>query len=47
MIWLFALGIIWLAVVHEGFRKLLYWLLGLSGAGLAIAVVWAASQGQL
>jgi hypothetical protein len=47
MIWLFALGIIVLALAHQGFRKLVYWLLGLSTAGLAMIIIWAASQGQI
>ncbi len=25
MIWLFVLGIIWLAVYHSGFRKVVLW----------------------
>jgi hypothetical protein len=30
MIWLFALGIIWLCLIHEGFRKLVFWIAGIS-----------------
>jgi hypothetical protein len=39
MIWIFALGIIWFCLVHEGFRKLIYWLLG--GAGFLLLVLYA------
>jgi hypothetical protein len=38
MIWLFALGIITLAVYHQGFRKVIYWILGLGAAGIAVSI---------
>jgi hypothetical protein len=40
MIWIFALGIIWLCVVHEGFRKVVFWIGGI-GAGLFVMVMIA------
>jgi hypothetical protein len=36
MIWIFVLGIIAIAVYHEGFRKLLLWC---GGAVVAITIV--------
>ena len=41
MFWLFALGIIWLAVIHEGFRKLLKWTIICSIALIAIGGMYA------
>jgi hypothetical protein len=38
MIWIFALGIIALSVYHEGFRKVVAWLLG-SAAFVFVVVV--------
>jgi hypothetical protein len=36
MIWIFTLGIIGLAVYHEGFRKVLLWTIGLLAFALAV-----------
>ena len=38
MAWIFALGIIWLCLIHDGFRKLCFWLGGLGIVGIMIAV---------
>lgn len=38
MIWLFALGIIWLMIVHDTFRKVMFWILGISAGLTAVAV---------
>lgn len=46
MVRLFALGIIWLAVVHEGFRKIVYWLLGI-GAGLFTVAIGLSLAGVI
>jgi len=39
MIWIFALGIIFLAVVNEGFRKLVFWLLGIGTSIVALMLI--------
>jgi hypothetical protein len=36
MIWIFILGIIGLAVYHEGFRKVLLWTIGILAFALAV-----------
>ena len=38
MEWIFLLGIIVLAVYHEGFRKVLFWVLGIGAAVVAVFV---------
>lgn len=38
MIWIFALGIIYFCLVHEGFRKVVFWIAGI-GATLFIIVM--------
>jgi len=38
MVWLFALGIVWLCVAHKGFREVVFWIAGIT-AGICIAVV--------
>jgi hypothetical protein len=39
MFWLFALGIIALAVFHEGFRKVVFWTAGTATTLIAL-LVW-------
>jgi hypothetical protein len=39
MIWLFALGVIWLSVVHEGFRKVCFWIGGVAISGAALYMI--------
>jgi hypothetical protein len=46
MVWLFALGIIWLAIVHEGFRKLLLVIGGLGSGAIIAWVLYIAATGQ-
>lgn len=36
MFWLFALGVITLAVYHKGFRKVLLWTAGIGGFAFAL-----------
>jgi hypothetical protein len=38
MAWIFALGIIWLCVVHEGFRKLILWIGGITLTVVAVCL---------
>ena len=44
MVWIFALGIIWLALVHEGFRKVVFWILGIAAVAV-IGIVASAAIG--
>jgi hypothetical protein len=37
MAWLFALGVIVLAVYHEGFRQVVLWLALIAGTGVLFA----------
>lgn len=46
MIWLFALGIIWFCLIHEGFRKVVFWIGGLS-LGLGAMFTLAAISGAI
>lgn len=39
MVWIFALGIIWLSLIHEGFRKVVFWALGVGAGVLAFALI--------
>jgi hypothetical protein len=36
MVWLFALGIIWFCLISDGFRRLVFWLLGLLAVGAVV-----------
>jgi len=48
MIWLFLLGIIWLAVYHEGFRKVVFWVGGISaGLWVSFFMIWLGCHGGL
>jgi hypothetical protein len=44
MIWLFSLGIITLAVYHEGFRKVLLYCAVIAGALFGLAMLVAMGQ---
>jgi hypothetical protein len=46
MPWIFALGIIFFAIVFPGFRKVAYWLLGLGAGGIAIGLIAIAMNGK-
>jgi hypothetical protein len=39
MIWLFVLGVLGFAIFHPGFRKVCFWIGGLSIAGIAITAL--------
>lgn len=39
MVWLFALGIIWLMIAYAKFRKVVFWIAGGSAAALALITV--------
>jgi hypothetical protein len=46
MPWIFALGIILFAIIFPGFRKVAYWLLGLSAGGFALVLLILAMNGK-
>ena len=39
MFWLFALGIIWLTLTHDGFRKFVFWTAGVVAALFVVAIL--------
>lgn len=41
MEWIFASVVLWLAVVHEGFREVLMWIIGLSVAACVLIAIFA------
>lgn len=38
MPWIFAIAVIWFSIVSSGFRKLVFWLMGLGAAVIVISV---------
>lgn len=44
MFWIFALGLIVLAVYHRGFRKVLLWVMGSAVAAIALTIGFMASK---
>jgi len=42
MVWIFALGVLYFMLIHEGFRRVMYWIGGISALlflGVFVAVV--------